>query len=185
VEINRDIVQILLGIAVIAIAVLFPYLAAISIIFALILLAYTSNNLIANLRMGRFYTRAMDLERRGATYGQGAIYLAASTALVIAFAHNFNFLLFGIVILFFADSFATIVGVSSRRAAQLPYNRNKTIIGTLTFLVIAAVAGYFLLGLIGILFAFILAFIESLSLSIDDNIRSGIVMVVLRALTGI
>jgi dolichol kinase len=184
-EINRDIVQIILGIAVLAIAIIFPYLAAISIIFALILLAYTSNNLIANLRMGRFYTRAMDLERRGATYGQGAIYLAAGTALVIGFAHNANFLLFGIVVLFFADSLATIIGVSLRHAAELPYNRNKTIVGTLAFFVVAAVGGYLILGLIGVLFAVILAFIEGLNLSLDDNIRSGIVIVILKALTGI
>lgn len=184
-EINRDIVQIVLGIILVGITIIFPYIAAVSIIFGLMLLGYTSNNLLANLRMGRFYTRAMDLERKGVTYGEGATYLAASTALVMGFSHSTTFLLFGIVILFFADSMATIVGVSSRRAEPLPYNRYKTIIGTLTFFAVAAIGGYFIIGLYGVLFALILAFIESLNLSIDDNIRSGIVLVILRALTGI
>ena len=147
-EINRDIIQIALGIVLVAILVIFPYIAAISIIFALILLAYTSNNLFANLRMGRFYTRSMDLERKGAIYGQGATYLAAGTALVMGFARGSTFLLFGIVVLFFADSLATIVGVSARNPTQLPYNRYKSIVGTLAFFVVAAVAGYFIIGLV-------------------------------------
>ncbi len=184
-EINRDIVQIVLGIVLIGIVVIFPYIAAVSIIFALMLLAYTSNNLLANLRMGRFYTRAMDLERKGVTYGQGATYLAASAAIVMGFVHTTNLLLFGIVVLFFADSMATIVGVSARRAENLPYNRYKTIVGTLAFFAIAAVGGYLTIGLYGVLFALILAFIEGLNSSIDDNIRSGIVIVILKALTGI
>ncbi len=184
-EISRDMVQILLGIVLVGIMLVLPYISAVYIIFALMLLAYTSNNLVANLRMGRFYTRTMDLERKGATYGQGATYLAAGTALIMGFATGSNFLLFGIVVLFFADSLATIVGVSARRAEKLPYNRYKTIIGTFMFFVVAAVGGYLIIGLVGILFALILAFIESLNLSIDDNVRTGVVVVVLRALTRI
>jgi dolichol kinase len=184
-EINRDLIQILLGIVLVAILIVFPYIAAVSIIFALILLAYTSNNLFANLKMGKFYTKSMDLERKGAIYGQGATYLAAGTALVMGFAHSSTFLLFGIVVLFFADSMATIVGLSAKRAEPLPYNRYKTMVGTLAFFVVAAVAGYFILGLYGILFALILAFIEGLNISIDDNVRSGIVIVVLKALVGL
>ncbi len=65
---------------------------------------------------------------------------------------------------------------------SLPYNRYKTIVGTLAFFIVAAIAGYFLIGLYGVLFALILAFIESLNLSLDDNIRSGIAIVILNAL---
>jgi dolichol kinase len=184
-EINRDLIQIFLGIILVGIVMLFPYFAAVSMIFALILLAYTSNNLLANLRMGRFYTRAMDLERKGVTYGQGATYLAASTALIMGFVYSTNALLFGIIVLFFADSFATIVGVSLRRAEPLPYNRGKTMVGTLAFLAISAIGGYMTLGLYGVLFAVILSFIEGLNISIDDNIRSGVILVILKALAGI
>lgn len=184
-EVNRDIVQIILGIIILGIAYLFPYIAAVDIIFGLILLGYLANNLVANLRLGKFYTRAMDLERKGAVYGQGAIYLAAGTALVMGFVGGTSALLFSIIVLFFADSMATIVGVSMRGAEKLPYNRFKTVIGTFTFFVIAAVGGYFTVGLIGILFAFVLAFIESIDIAIDDNVRSGVILVVLKVLTGI
>ena len=50
---------------------------------------------------------------------------------------------------------------------------------------IAAVAGYLLLGYYGILFALILAFIESINLSLDDNLRTGIVVVILGAIIGL
>lgn len=181
-EINRDLIQIGLGIVLVVVLVLFPYFESVSIIFGLIVLAYTTNNLLANLRLSPVYRRAVDLERANVTYGLGATYLATSTALVMGFTHSANLMLFGIVILFFADSVATIIGVSKRGAMSLPYNRYKTIVGTLAFFIVAAIAGYFLIGLYGVLFALILAFIESLNLSLDDNIRSGIAIVILNAL---
>jgi dolichol kinase len=184
-EINRDLVQIFLGVVLIAILYFFQYAPAVSIIFALIIIAYTTNNLLANLKLSYIYRKAMDLERKDVTYGLGATTLAASTALVMGFTHSTNLMLFGVVVLFFADSLATIVGVSMKRAAELPYNQYKTYIGTFVFFVVAAIAGFIFIGLYGVLFAVILAFIESLNLSLDDNIRSGIVIVILNALIGI
>jgi len=184
-EINRDLIQIFLGIVLVAVIYFLPHPGAIDIIFALIILSYACNNLLANLKLSPLYRKAVDLERKNVTYGLGATYLAASTALIMGFTHSTNMLLFGIVALFFADSIATIVGVSLRRAAELPYNRFKTIIGSFAFFVVAAIAGFYLLGYYGILFALILAFVESLNLSIDDNIRTGIVVVILGAVIGL
>jgi len=188
VEINRDIVQIILGIVLIGIILFFSsdYITVAGVIFAFIMLCYTFNNLLANRNLSLLYKRAMDLERKDATYGQGATYLAASTALIVGFNHNVHVLLFGIAVLFFADSMATIVGVSMRRAAQLPYNRNKTIAGSVAFFIIAAIAGFVLIGsFLGPVFALVLAFVESLGTSIDDNIRSGVIVVVLSLLAGL
>lgn len=183
-EINRDVIQIVLGIVLVIVILLFQHFIAVGVIFALIILGYTTNNLLANLRLSPIYKRAMDLERKDVTYGLGAIYLGASAALVMGFTHSTNFLLFGIVAIFFADSLATIVGVSLRRPAELPYNRYKTIAGTIVFFLVTAIIGYLLIGLYAILFALILAFVESLELSLDDNIRSGIIIVILSALLG-
>jgi dolichol kinase len=185
-EINRDIIQIVLGIVLIAVIFLLPHLTAFTIIFVLILLAYLFNNLLANLRLSGIYRRAKDLERKGVTYGQGATYLAASTALIMGFTNNLHLFIFGIAVLFFADSFATIVGISMRRAAQLPYNRYKTIVGSIAFFVVAAIAGYYFIGLYyGLLMAVILAFVEGLNIALDDNIRSGVVIVILGAIFAI
>lgn len=185
-EVNRDVVQIILGIVLVAILYVFQYSEAASIIFGLIIIGYTANNLLANLRLGYIYRRAMDLERKDVTYGLGATTLAASTALVMGFTHSAHLMLFGVAVLFFADSLATIIGISMRRAEPLPYNRYKTYVGTLVFFVVSAIAGYLTIGLLyGLLFAVILAFVESLNISLDDNIRSGIVIVILNALIAI
>ena len=104
---------------------------------------------------------------------------------MLGFAHGAPLLLFGIIAVFFGDSAATIVGISARRAAPLPYNRHKTIVGTLAFFIVTAVLGYFLIGAYAILLAAILALIEGLYISIDDNIRSGIAVVILGAILGL
>jgi dolichol kinase len=181
-EIARDLIQIVLGIVLLAVAYVFPYLQAIFVIFGLIMIGYTTNNLMANFKSG--YRKIADLERRDVSYGLGASYLAGSTALVIGFVHSASILYFSIIVLFFADSLATIVGISIRNAMSLPYNKYKTVIGTLVFFIIAASAGYFVMGLNGILSGFILAFIESINLSLDDNVRSGIVLVILNSVFG-
>lgn len=181
-EINRDVIQIVLGAVLVMMLYIFPYFQAVSIIFGLIILAYTSNNLLANLRLGPAYKRVTDLERKDVTFGLGATYLATGAALVMGFTHSTNLMLFGVAVLFFADSLATIVGMGFRNATPLPYNRFKTMAGTLAFFIVAAIAGYLLVGWYGVLFALILAFVESLNLSLDDNIRNGIVIVILNAL---
>lgn len=184
-ERDRDIVQIVMGIAILGIAYfLSSYLLIVSAILMLILLGYTANNLLANLRLGSFYRRIRDLERKDVTFGLGATYLAAGTALLMGFTGNMHVFLFGIASLFFADPLATIIGISTRGASPLPYNRHKTIIGSFTFFIIAGIAGYYFLGVYGILMALVLAFIESLNLSIDDNVRIGAAVVILAAILG-
>lgn len=184
-EINRDLVHLVLGIVLFAVLFFFSYVNAITVIFGLIIIGYTGNNLLANLRLNPSYRRAVDLERKNATYGLGATYLAASTALVIGFTNATSIVMFGLVVLFFADPLATIFGISARGASHLLYNKYKTYVGTLTFFIVAAIAGYYFIGLYGILFAAILAFVESINLSLDDNIRSGIVIVILSSLLGL
>ena len=44
-------IQIFLGIVLVAVIYFFPQLGAVDIIFALIILAYACNNLLANLRL--------------------------------------------------------------------------------------------------------------------------------------
>ncbi len=184
-EINRDIIQISLGIVLIVALYYFGYLSGVLVIFALLIFGYFVNNILANVRVKPIYTRAKDLERKNVSYGLGASYLAASTALMLGFAGSPPLLLFGIVAVFFGDSAATIIGISARGAAPLPYNRYKTIIGSLAFFLITAILGYFFIGMYAILLAAILAFIEGLAISIDDNIRSGIAVVVLGTILGL
>lgn len=184
-EISRDIIQISFGIVLIGALYYFGYINGVMIIFALAMLGYFVNNILANFRISPIYTRAKDLERKNVSYGLGASYLAASTALMLGFAHGAPLLLFGIVAVFFGDSAATIIGISARGAAPLPYNRHKTIVGTLAFFLVTAVLGYFVIGIYAVLLAAILAFIEGLYIAVDDNIRSGIAVVILGTILGL
>ena len=184
-EIKRDIIQIFMGIILVAVILLSSRLSAISIIFALVLLGYLTNNLLANFILSPLYKRAADLERKNVSYGLGATYLAAGTSLVLGFTSTTPLLLFGIVALFFGDSMATIIGISARRAAHLPHNRYKTIVGSLAFFFTVAVIGYFIIGLYAVPLAAVLAFVESLDIFLDDNIRTGIVVVILGAALGL
>ncbi len=176
-EVSRDIIQLMLGAILFVVVYSASSYNSILIITGLILFGLLANNVIANMK-----SKSFDLERKGVEYGRGAAYLAAGTALIIGFVHPTMNLLFGLSVLFFADSAATITGVALRHGAKLPYNRNKSLPGTLAFFAVAAVAGYIAIGYYGILFAAVLAFIESMDTVIDDNVRIGVAFSVLNAL---
>ncbi|MGI0134118.1 MAG: hypothetical protein ACREBW_04085 [Candidatus Micrarchaeaceae archaeon] len=180
-EVNRDLIHILLGIILVAALFSTGFSQATKIIFGLILLGYIVNNILSTNRLIGVYRKILPLERSNAVYGAGAMHLAAGTALLIGFIPNFNFVMFGIVALFFADPIATIIGLHLGRA-RLPFNREKTVAGSLAFFAVAAVLGFPFIGLYSISFGIILAIIESLGGPIDDNIRIGVVTVLLYAL---
>jgi dolichol kinase len=68
---------------------------------------------------------------------------------------------------------------------MLPYNKRKTVAGTLAFLVATAIPGIIILGLWGIPIAIILTLVESVDLPVDDNVALPIATVILGALFGI
>lgn len=180
-EVNRDLIHILLGIVLVAALFSTGFSQATKIIFGLILLGYIVNNILSTNRLVGVYRRILPLERNNVVYGSGAMHLAAGTALLIGFIPNFNFVMFGIIALFFADPIATIVGLNISRA-RIPFNREKTVAGSLAFFAVAAVLGYPFVGVYSISFGIILAIIESLNILVDDNIRVGVVTVLLYSL---
>lgn len=188
IEIRRDVVHIMIGVLVVAVILLIPQSTAVDIIFFLILLGYLLNNSSAlrysrrsNTFLHKFYTRANGFERMGTRYGLGAIYLAAGVALLLGFIHSSNFLLFSIIALLFADPAATIVGATVG-GPSVPHNRSKSFAGTITFFVVSAFLGYFLIGTNAFVFAFILALVESLGIFVDDNIGIAIICTAIYAI---
>lgn len=178
IEINRDLVQITMGIILIALFILLSASIAILITMVVILLAYALNCHIGGKRKSSFFDLLVSLERRGELYSTGALYLAAGFTLVLGFITNVRFIEFAIVLLFFADSLATILGKMIKGPA-LPYNLNKTIAGTLAYFAVGSIAGYFFIGYYALLFSAIAAVIEGMRLGIDDNARIAIVLVIL------
>lgn len=178
-EISRDLVQIILGLSLVIILLLFAFHKALYVTFGLIILGYLVNDLLSMKRLNFIYRRIVKrLERSDAIYGLGSIYLAAGAALLIGFIGNLRFLLFAIAVLFFADSIATIAGISFGKL-RIPYNKNKTFIGSLAFFAISATLGYLTIGISALALGFLLTVIESLDIFLDDNIRTSITLVVL------
>lgn len=180
-ELKRDLVQIVLGIIVLVIMLVWQQ-TYVYLLFWVILLAYLFINLLT--RSGSLYSRLLKLERRDVEFGMGAIHVAAGLTILLGFA-DFRLALFGIFALFFADSLATMTGIRFYRSNKLPHNRRKSVAGTLAFLIATVIPGIILLGWWGIPIAVVLTLAESIDLPLDDNVLIPIVTVILGALVGI
>ncbi len=79
-----------------------------------------------------------------------------------------------IVILAIGDASSTLIGEDGE--IRLPYNRKKTLEGSIAFFT-ASLVGYFFVGNAIFLIALIAAIVESLDLPFDDNITVPIAVV--------
>jgi dolichol kinase len=166
VEIRRDKLQILIGIA--ALPIILYVRDYWYVLLAAALLLYMLNS-YSYKRRGALHKLLSGFERHGAEFGFGATALAAGTLMILGFT-NTNLALFGISSLVIGDAAATIAGISLYRSRRMPHNRRKTYAGTMAFFTVSSFAGVLTLGIVGIMFAAVLALVESAELPIDDNI---------------
>jgi len=181
-ELSRDVVQIALGVVLLLLLLFFGRVPFSIIVVLLIMLAYFIIAFVYNYKNIVLLKFLRGLERPNAVYGQGALLLASGTLLIVGFIGTAAFLAFGLAVLFFSDSLATIVGVCFGKA-RLPYNRGKSIAGTVAFFISAAVVGYFAIGPLAIPFAAVLGLIETAELGLDDNILLAFALLALYLLT--
>jgi dolichol kinase len=178
IEINRDLLQILMGVVVVALVLLIrrEYIYS-YMILGFILLGYTLNSMVASTgRTTRLSGPFRRLEREGAIYGTGATYAAAGTAIMLGAISDSHFLAFACVALFIGDSVATLAG-ENLPLPKLHYNRQKSLSGFIAFFVFTAVIGFLLIGIYAIPLAFLLAVVESISTRFDDNLTVPIAAV--------
>ncbi len=179
IEVNRDFMQIGLGMVIFAIFALIGQSTATYLLIGLILLGYMYNNILGSIGDGKVYRLFSSLERLNITYGLGALYLAIGMSLIIGFISSIHFILIGIIALFFADSAATIVGLCAK-GPRLFYNKGKTWSGVMAFFLTVAVIGYPVIGEFSLLFAFGLALVESIDFKhLDDNITIALIMILM------
>lgn len=76
----------------------------------------------------------------------------------------------------FGDGISALFGERGKR--KLPYNREKTVEGTLAFFAATAVTSSIFVGWLGLPFAAIAAIFESMPLGLDDNFSIPIVGIV-------
>ena len=177
IEIRRDIFQIAAGVLIIACFFVFSIFAAQVITAALVLIGIVFSNFAARGSRSRIAVALRSLERSGAHFGSGAMWLALGTLVAISFTSNIRYIVPILIAIFFCDSTATIVGINFGRH-KLPYNKKKSIEGFLAYFIIMALASYALLGAIALLLAIIAAFVESAPLHIDDNFDVPIVLLI-------
>jgi len=182
VELSRDVIQIILGIILLLLLLFFDKENASVVILLLIMAAFFIIAFVYKYKNMVLLKFLRSLEKPRAVYGQGALLLASGTLLILGFVGRQSFVEFGIAVLFFSDSLATICGVYFGKA-RLAYNRSKSVAGFIAFFVSATVAGYLLIGPLAIPFALVLSFMETADLGLDDNILLAFVLLLLYSLT--
>ena len=165
-EISRDVVHLIAGIAIISLAVLLPdprRLIIALIIMGFILGSYTI------ISKGKFSRMLYKFERKNTYFGSGAIWLALGALLAMGFIFSINFLIAILAAIFIGDPLATIVGVKFGKH-KIFYNREKSVEGSFAYFVAVLAVAYPFIGLYALPIALIAAFVESWGIKIDDNL---------------
>ncbi len=165
-ELFRNVFTIISGFILILLLIfsnISPYLLIGSIFLIGILLLNTS----IIYKTGPLSKLLYILERKNFRLGHGAIWLGIGTCFAISY-FSFNYAIPVISFIFIADCVSPIFGIKYGKI-KLPYNKNKSVIGTLSYFIAGAVISYLFIGYLGIILAGIGAIIESLPVLLDDN----------------
>ncbi len=107
-------------------------------------------------------------ERKNVKFpGYGAFWFVLGTLLLVLSINHVNEIAAGILTLALGDSAATIFGIKGTHS--LPYNRCKTIEGSVAF-IIFSLPSCVLIGWVGMPLAFLMSITESLPVPFDDNL---------------
>jgi dolichol kinase len=174
-EISRDFVHLIIGIAIISFAALLPdprQLIVALIIMGFILGSYTI------ISKGKFSRMLYKFERKNTYFGSGAIWLALGALLAMGFIFSRNFLIAVLAAIFIGDPLATIVGVKFGKH-RIFYNRKKSVEGSSAYFAAVLAVAYPFIGLYTLPVALIAAFVESWGIKIDDNLMVPIILSIL------
>ena len=176
-EIRRDVFQIVTGIIVLLFIFEFGrYDGSLLVLFGSLLLYAVGNfsSLQKNNKVSRFL---FTMEREGVSLGHGAISLASGVFFLLGILSAYNVVLVGIFLVLIADPVATIAG-KTIGGLRLPYNKTKTVSGTLIALLVSLVYTCLFSGLNLLPYAFIGIMVESItSYPLDDNLTVPISIV--------
>lgn len=178
-ELKRDYLQVALGLILVVVIAVFGkygiYASFYLTLLGVLGIGYSLNSKSEALSFFR------TLEKDGVFFGRGAIFLAVGFTILESLYPSMRIALFGIAVLLFCDPAATIIGLKLGRL-KLPYNRKKSYAGTIGYFAVGAIFGVVLIGYISLPIIFLLAFLESLSNKIDDNVSVAVVYGIVGAL---
>ena len=177
-EVPRDLVQIGGGIVIILGIVFIGMVKALFFLTIFILIYFLIINSVKDkhaFKAARFLT---SLERENTKLGIGASWFAIGILALVSVAHNLNFIILVVIAVTFGDSIATIVG-SKLKGPKLFFNKKKSYSGFFSMFAVTAIAGFYLLGIYGIIYATVAVFAEALStFPIDDNFSIPVFMTI-------
>jgi dolichol kinase len=169
-----------LGLGIAALIVLFllgrQFLLAGSF-FAMIIGFLMVNRILLGARVSIAQWFVQKFERPGAyfpgwgpaNYGLGVLFLSG-------FLSDANAIAASLIILALGDGLSTLIGRAGSK--RLPWNRKKTIEGSVAFIV-GSLPGFFFVGPIILPVAFVAAVVESIDWPIDDNLMIPVVCAVM------
>lgn len=168
-EIYRDYMQSFVGVVILVVL----YLEAVEntriIITLSVLILYAAGNYFYLHRKNIIGDFLWSFERENTPLGIGSIWFAAGILLAFAIINSLDVMYIVLFVLVIGDSAATIVGVNIK-TKPLFYNKRKSIGGFLALFLLSAAFGYFVIGYLGILYAFVGAIVESATqYPLDDN----------------
>ncbi len=176
VEVRRDIIQIAMGLVTIAIvAYIGAYVQYLFWISMLIFLGIISTARYPSNGISKAF---MSIEKPYARYGNGGLLLISGSLLIAGFVRQPSYLLFFLSLILLADPIATIVGINIG-GPKLPYQKKKSVSGTIAFFLFGCIIGYFLVGLYAIPLSLIIGIAESSSGVLDDNVLISVLSMAL------
>lgn len=174
-EEKRDVLHFLVGVALISIFFFFRESVA-SMILLLLIVSMTYVVVLSETYKRNAFSRFVyGFERKGSLLGHGAVWLAIGSMLVASFLSG-PFVIAALIAIFIGDPIATFVGLRLK-GPRLPYNRKKTVTGTLAYLCTTLALSYPFIGAYALPLSLIAAGAEGLDVSMDDNFTVALILV--------
>ncbi len=174
VEVSRDLFHIGAGVILMALFMLTSIDIAISMMFLIILGGIFMISVAEMYRGSRHSGIFYMMERSGSSLGRGALWLALGALFAVSFL-GVTSILAVFSAIFIGDPIATLVGIRFG-GFRLPYNKRKTVAGTLAYFAATSLVSYPFIGAYAILVGAVGAVIEGLRFGIDDNFTVSVVL---------
>ncbi|NYZ77086.1 hypothetical protein H0O02_02100 [Candidatus Micrarchaeota archaeon] len=182
-EFRRQTIHLLLGLLAVAVLLLYGrgFLIAFTF-FTVIIGLFLVNLSLRGKKISLVEWFIRNFERDEVLFpGWGSACYATGVLLIATFLSDVNAIAASLVIIGVGDSVSTLVGMRGR--IRFPYNRKKTLEGSIAFF-LSSLPAYLFVGAAIIPAALIAAFVESLDLGMDDNITVPVAAVLFFLIMG-
>lgn len=166
-EKKRKMFHLSFGLIVLTLSYLWRELAV-----AFVIVSFIAGTIILNMKLKGMKVPIADelletLGRKGEPHGHGAFWYVLGLLMALTFIRGTGGMLAAVLMLGVADGVSAIVGATGK--TRLPYNRRKTLEGSIAF-ALTSLASFFWIGWLAVPFSLLGAFVESVDSRYDDNL---------------